>query len=56
MPLDEYTRITIEGLRRGDPHISVGMADQLFKRFDVGKVEFAESFQKNMRAAILMEV
>lgn len=55
MPLTEYTKVTIEGLRKGDLHISCGMVDQIFKRFEVGKVEFAEAFQKNMKAAILME-
>lgn len=55
MPLDEYTKVTMEGLRRGDPHVACGMADQLFKRFDMRKGEFAEGFHNNMKAAVLME-
>jgi hypothetical protein len=46
MPLDEYTKVTMEGLRKGDPHISCGMADQVFKRFDGGKYELAEALWK----------
>ncbi|KAJ7706474.1 hypothetical protein B0H17DRAFT_631409 [Mycena rosella] len=34
MPLDEYTRKTMEGLRKGDSHIAAGMAETVYKRFE----------------------
>ncbi|KAJ7042526.1 hypothetical protein C8F04DRAFT_1076216, partial [Mycena alexandri] len=33
MPLDEYTKTTIEGLRRGDIHVAAGAAAAVVKRF-----------------------
>ncbi|KAG6911814.1 hypothetical protein DXG01_000061 [Tephrocybe rancida] len=42
MPLDEYTRLTMEGLTNGESHIAAGSASDAFKRFDSGKVELAE--------------
>ncbi|KAJ7293299.1 hypothetical protein C8J57DRAFT_1268663 [Mycena rebaudengoi] len=33
MPLDEYTKKTMDGLRKGDTHVPVGMAETVFKRF-----------------------
>ncbi|KAJ7456709.1 hypothetical protein FB451DRAFT_1098973 [Mycena latifolia] len=32
MPLDEYTKKTMEGLRKGDAHIAAGMAETVYKR------------------------
>ncbi|KAJ7783475.1 hypothetical protein DFH07DRAFT_787911 [Mycena maculata] len=34
MPLDEYTTKTMEGLRRGDEQVAVGMAGTVLKRFE----------------------
>ncbi|RDB28387.1 putative oxidoreductase DltE [Hypsizygus marmoreus] len=47
MPLDEYTKITLEGLRRGDPYISAGASEDAFRRFEVEKYELAEAFQRH---------
>ncbi|KAJ6509253.1 hypothetical protein C8R47DRAFT_1097952 [Mycena vitilis] len=33
MPLDQYTKETIDGLRRGDSHIASGRADEVLKQF-----------------------
>lgn len=41
MPLDEYTKTTMEGLRRGDKHITCGVVLDTYKRFEEGKDEFA---------------
>jgi hypothetical protein len=43
MPLDEYIKDTMEGLRKGDAEISAGMASTALKRFEEGKVEFAQA-------------
>ncbi|KAF8126109.1 hypothetical protein K438DRAFT_1088717 [Mycena galopus ATCC 62051] len=34
MPLDEYTKLTMDGLRKGDDHIAVGSAAELMERFE----------------------
>ncbi|KAF7342134.1 hypothetical protein MVEN_01801000 [Mycena venus] len=34
MPLDEYIKKTIDGLRKGNIHVAVGTADILLKRFE----------------------
>jgi hypothetical protein len=49
MPLDEYTRLTMEGLRKGDRQISSAGSLAALQRFDAGKLEMAEAFHK-MRA------
>ncbi|KAJ7786016.1 hypothetical protein B0H16DRAFT_14524 [Mycena metata] len=33
MPLDEYTKTTMEGLRKGDTHVAAGTAALVLKRF-----------------------
>lgn len=47
MPLGEYTKIVMEGLRNGDLYITAGASAMAFKRFETGKLELAEAFQKN---------
>jgi short-subunit dehydrogenase involved in D-alanine esterification of teichoic acids len=42
MPLDEYTKVTMEGLRRGDVEIPAGMALEDLKRYEAGKLERVE--------------
>ena len=42
MPLEEYTRSTMEGLVRGDPYVPAGMAVNQHKKFEEGKLELAE--------------
>jgi len=34
MPLDQYTKETVAGLRRGDIHVASGKADEVFKIFE----------------------
>ncbi|KAK7064462.1 hypothetical protein R3P38DRAFT_2824690 [Favolaschia claudopus] len=34
MPLDEYTKITVDGLRKGDSHVAAGTADNVLKMFE----------------------
>ncbi|KZT05921.1 NAD(P)-binding protein [Laetiporus sulphureus 93-53] len=51
MPLDEFTKGAMEGLKRGDLQIPVGTAAQQWEVFEKGKAEKAaktqEIFQKN---------
>ncbi|KAJ7176062.1 NAD-P-binding protein [Mycena crocata] len=35
MPLDEYTKHTVEGLRRGDVNVACGLSGKTLKRFEV---------------------
>ena len=37
MPLDEYTKVTMEGLRAGDPYISASASLDAFNKFDRAK-------------------
>ena len=41
MSLDEFTNITVNGLRKGDKLITCGGAEAAFKRFEEGKEEMA---------------
>ena len=41
IPLDEFTNITVDGLRKGDKLITCGGAEGAFKRFEEGKEELA---------------
>jgi len=40
MPLDEYTKKTMDGLRKGDEQVAVGMAANVLKRFEGLDVPF----------------
>ncbi|RPD81980.1 NAD(P)-binding protein [Lentinus tigrinus ALCF2SS1-7] len=42
MPLDQFTKLTIEGLVRGDPEVVVGMAAAVLQRYEKGKREAVE--------------
>ncbi|KAF8078420.1 hypothetical protein FPV67DRAFT_1465214 [Lyophyllum atratum] len=46
MPLDEYTKIILEGLKNGDPYITAGTASDVFTNFEAGKLERVEALQK----------
>jgi hypothetical protein len=39
MPLDEFTALAMDGLKRGDIQIPIGMAKQQYDRFETGKVD-----------------
>jgi short-subunit dehydrogenase involved in D-alanine esterification of teichoic acids len=34
MPLDEYTKLTMDGLRKGDHHVAAGSAAKILERFE----------------------
>ncbi len=42
MPLDEYTKHTIDGLVRGDPEVAVGMSAAVLEKYEKGKREAVE--------------
>ena len=42
MPLDQFTKLTMESLIHGDPEIAVGFAATYFDKFEKGKREQAE--------------
>ncbi|KAI1793897.1 NAD(P)-binding protein [Ganoderma leucocontextum] len=42
MPLDQFTKLTMEGLIRGDPDIAVGFAATHFEKYEKGKREQVE--------------
>ncbi|TFK89630.1 NAD(P)-binding protein [Polyporus arcularius HHB13444] len=42
MPLDEYTKHTIEGLVRGDPEVAVGLSAAVLEKYEKGKREAVE--------------
>ncbi|PFH54657.1 hypothetical protein AMATHDRAFT_72427 [Amanita thiersii Skay4041] len=46
MSLDEYTRATMEGLRKGDDVVSCGGSLDAYKRFEKDKEEIAVEMQK----------
>ena len=51
MPLDEFTRKEMEGLKRGDLHVPVGMsADNYEKYNEKGKVEQAMQMHERIKA------
>lgn len=39
MPLDEYIRVTMDGLKKGDVHISAGASLAGLEKFEAGKDE-----------------
>ncbi|KAL0567174.1 hypothetical protein V5O48_014824 [Marasmius crinis-equi] len=41
MPLNEYIPLTLEGLQKGEPHVSCSNAAVAFERFEKEKYEFA---------------
>ncbi|KAH9486746.1 putative oxidoreductase DltE [Psilocybe cubensis] len=46
MPLDQFTKETMEGLQRGDAHIAVGTSKSAFEKYEEGKAEAALGIQK----------
>ncbi|KDR85184.1 hypothetical protein GALMADRAFT_233857 [Galerina marginata CBS 339.88] len=46
MPLDEFTKTTMEGLRRGDNHIPAGQSKVAFEKYEQGKEQTALQVQK----------
>ena len=48
MPLDEFTRITMEGLISGKPEVPVGAVAQAFEKYERGKREQLEEGFKIM--------
>ncbi|KAF9458120.1 hypothetical protein BDZ94DRAFT_146934 [Collybia nuda] len=46
MSLDEYIPLTMNGLRKGDREISAGGSLAALQKFEPGKIEMAEAFQK----------
>lgn len=46
MPLDEYIPLTMDGLRKGDREVSSGASLAALQRFEHGKIELSEAFQK----------
>ena len=55
MPLDEYTKLTMEGLIRGDADIVCGFAEDAYKKYGEkdkrGRVEKAE--RENLPPAVM---
>ncbi|TFK89629.1 NAD(P)-binding protein [Polyporus arcularius HHB13444] len=47
MPLDEFTKHTMEGLIRGDLQVAVGFSAQLLVKYEKGKRESVEQASKN---------
>ncbi|KAL0067642.1 hypothetical protein AAF712_005357 [Marasmius tenuissimus] len=41
MPLDQYVALTLEGLQKGEPHVSCGAAAAAFDRFEKEKYDLA---------------
>ncbi|KAL1951658.1 hypothetical protein VTO73DRAFT_807 [Trametes versicolor] len=48
MPLVEFTKLTLEGLVRGDPQIAPGMAGQTIEKYHEGIVEAVQQFYDRM--------
>lgn len=46
MPLEEFVPIVTKGLVAGTPHITAGMAEGAWDRFEKGKDEIVASFYK----------
>jgi len=39
MPLDEFTKTTVDGLKKGDEHLAAGSSKALFEKYNQGKYE-----------------
>ncbi|KAF8203083.1 hypothetical protein BJ912DRAFT_1053089 [Pholiota molesta] len=52
MPLDEFTDLTVEGLRKGDDYITVGSATQHFENFEKGKPEVMQRLDALVKKAV----
>lgn len=43
MPLDEFTALAIDGLKRGDLHIPIGAVKQQYDQFEEGKIDIVNT-------------
>ncbi|KAG2368232.1 hypothetical protein BDR07DRAFT_1325385 [Suillus spraguei] len=50
LPLEEYTKVTMEGLVRGDPYVLAGMAINQHKQFEEGKLEAATKLYEQFKS------
>ena len=50
IPLEEYTKVTVEGLVRGDPYVPAGRVVDDHKKFEEGKLELAEKMYAQLKA------
>ncbi|KAF5368340.1 hypothetical protein D9758_002422 [Tetrapyrgos nigripes] len=55
MPLDEFTRNVMNGLKNGDPVIAVGSAKGNYERFELPKEEILANFVKVMHKQVQEE-
>jgi hypothetical protein len=50
IPLEEYTKVTMDGLVRGDPYVLAGRVVDEHKKFEEGKLELAEKMYAQFKA------
>ncbi|KAG1773129.1 hypothetical protein EDD22DRAFT_767489 [Suillus occidentalis] len=50
LSLEEYTKVTMEGLVRGDPYVPAGMVVEQHKKFEEGKLEAAMKMYGQLKA------
>jgi nitrate/TMAO reductase-like tetraheme cytochrome c subunit len=50
IPLEEYTKVTMDGLVRGDPYVPAGRVVDEHKKFEEGKLELAEKMYAQFKA------
>ncbi|KAG1867855.1 hypothetical protein DFJ58DRAFT_768128 [Suillus subalutaceus] len=50
LSLEEYTKVTMEGLVRGDPYVPAGMVVNQHKQFEEGKLEAATKMHGHLKA------
>ncbi|TFY80424.1 hypothetical protein EWM64_g3589 [Hericium alpestre] len=50
MPLEIFTSAAMEGLQRGEDHVTVGSATSAFERFEKGKLDVAKGYYESGRA------
>ncbi|KIJ24671.1 hypothetical protein M422DRAFT_194419, partial [Sphaerobolus stellatus SS14] len=52
LPLDEFTKLTMEGLLRGDAHTFGGNSEEIFNKFEKGKTELIQKTMAGMKGVI----
>ncbi|KAF7419467.1 hypothetical protein PC9H_002057 [Pleurotus ostreatus] len=50
MTLEEFTKLTLDGLLKGDDDVPVGMSAAVFQKFEAGKSQMAIHLMKNHKA------
>jgi hypothetical protein len=50
LSLEEYTKVTMEGLVRGDRYVPAGMVVEQHKKFEEGKLEAATKMYGQIKA------